>query len=151
MRTLDIPALAEDGEPARAALIALAGGAYAIVQVTGVKSGLIVEAEVIGDEGRLLAREDRGTLTLERFEDSPHYAGYRQLGQAVTETVAAPADFSPFIAIAEEMDANQCLAPARLLELGQQARNNCGDKNPEVARRWLSLADQIARREFMGV
>ncbi len=55
-----------------------------------------------------------------------------------------------FIAIAEEMDANQCLAPARLLELGQQARKNCGDQNPDIARRWLSLADQIARRQFMG-
>lgn len=128
VRTIDIPALYEEGEPARAALIALEGGGYAIIQVTGRKSALVVEAEVIGDHGRLIAREDRGTLSFERFAPSGTYAGYRELGDAVVETLPTPAGFSPFVAIAAE---------AAALARGEVRRPTCGGAEALAVQRVL--------------
>ncbi len=113
LRVLPIPDLEQEGEPARVALLGLASGAYAIVQVCGRKARLIVEAEAIGDGGRLFVREDRGTITTERFGTHPSYAGYLQLGEAQIETVAAPETFSPFVAIAEEIAALAADSTAR--------------------------------------
>jgi predicted dehydrogenase len=98
---LPVPALREEGEPAVAALLNYRSGASGIVQVTGLKHQLVVEAEVFGDDGRLLAREDVNTVSIEKFETSRRYQGYRQLAAARVEHVEEPVDFSPFIAMAE--------------------------------------------------
>jgi predicted dehydrogenase len=98
---LSLPALAEAGEPAVAALLRYRSGAGGLVQVTGMKAQLIVEAEILGDGGRLRVREDTSAIAIERFAPSLHYAGYRELGAPATETLASPADFSPFVAMAD--------------------------------------------------
>jgi predicted dehydrogenase len=98
---LELPALAEGGEPAVTAVLRHRSGAAGIVQVTGLKPQLVVEAEVLGDDGRLWAREDEGRIVIERFTASPHYAGYRQLAGRSEETVESLATFSPFVAMAE--------------------------------------------------
>jgi predicted dehydrogenase len=103
LRGLDIAALAEEDEPARAALLDFAGGWYGILQVTGRKANLVVEAEIIGEDGRMLARESTGEIVFQRFADSADYQGYRQLAGARTEAVGSLADHSPFVAIAEEI------------------------------------------------
>ncbi|MGP0091099.1 MAG: Gfo/Idh/MocA family protein [Xanthobacteraceae bacterium] len=97
---LPLPALEEACEPAVAALLRYGSGAGGIIQVTGFKAQLIVEAEVIGDEGRLWVREDRSRITIERFVPSANFVGYRQLGTAEEDTIDSPADFSAFIAMA---------------------------------------------------
>jgi len=105
VRVLELPALAETGEPAVSALVRYQSGASGLIQVTGFKSRLIVEVEVIGDDGRVLAREDRGTITIETFRDSPFFCGYRQLADARVETLRSATDFSAFVAMAEEIHA----------------------------------------------
>ncbi len=105
LKALPLPSLAEDGEPAVAALIGLEGGAYAIVQVTGRRSELVVEAEAFGSEGRLFVREDESSVRLERFAASPRYADYRQLGAAEMSEVGGFDSESPFVAIAREVAA----------------------------------------------
>lgn len=96
-----LPALAEAGEPAVAALLRYCSGAGGIVQVTGMKAQLIIEAEIVGDDGRLRAREDAGTIAIERFAPSQRYEGYRELGSSKIETPQSATDFSPFVAMAE--------------------------------------------------
>src|SRR5262249_40627202 len=81
----------------------LQGGAYGIFQVTGWKANYLVEAEVLGDEGCIIVREDLDTITFERFEKSSRYAGYRELGAAAVERIATGPTFSPFAAIADEI------------------------------------------------
>ena len=103
LKSLDIAALHQDGESARAALLQFASGAYGIVQVTGTHENLMVEAEVIGDSGRIWAREDVGEIRIESFAPSPFYQGYRQLADATVETHATLTDASPFVAIAAEI------------------------------------------------
>ena len=103
MKALPIPALDEGGEPAVSALLNFRAGALGILQVTGPKSGLIVEAEAIGDAGRLMLREDTASITLEPFAPSGRYAGYRELTAGSREQIANGDDFSPFVAIAREL------------------------------------------------
>ncbi|GEM_PF-1653562 len=95
-----LPGLEETGEPAVAALLRYVSGAAGIIQVTGLSRQLMVEAEAIGDIGRLYAREDHGTVTIECFEPSQAYAGYRQLGAPRVEQTN-DTTFSAFVAMAE--------------------------------------------------
>jgi hypothetical protein len=53
-----------------------------------------------------------------------------------------------FISIAEELDAAQTISPDRLSALQRQTAEH--RTTGEVGRRWLSLEDQITRRQFMG-
>ena len=102
---LAVPELDEEAEPAVAALLAFRGGGYGIVQVAGLRGALVVEAEVIGDRGRIAVREDQGTIAVERFAPSAAYAGYEQLGAAVVERAATLDEASPFAAVAHEIAA----------------------------------------------
>jgi predicted dehydrogenase len=98
-----LPELAQEGEPGVAAMIRLDSGAYGIFQVTGRKTNYLVEGEVVGDDGRIVVREDRGTVVIERFEPSARYAGYREPGPAQTEQLGLPEESSPFVAVADEI------------------------------------------------
>jgi len=90
----------QEGEGASAAFFGFKSGAYGIFQVTGWKANCIVEAEIIGDEGRILVRKDNGLITVESFERSSKYYGYRELRRSVEERVENAPAFSPFVAIA---------------------------------------------------
>lgn len=98
-----VPALDESGEPAIGALLTFESGALGILQTTGLKSGLIVEAEAIGDAGRLMLREDTASIVLEPLAPSSRYVGYRELGAGSREQIESGTDFSPFVAIAREL------------------------------------------------
>jgi hypothetical protein len=79
------------------------------------------------------------TLTWERFvaEDAAPRLG----GQAAAER---------FIALAERLDAHQTLPGDELARMLDEARDSATQGKGEVARRWLTLEDQIARRLYMG-
>lgn len=53
-----------------------------------------------------------------------------------------------FVSIAEELDTQQVMDPARLSAL--QSRASAHRSAGDAGRRWLSLEDQVARRIFMG-
>jgi predicted dehydrogenase len=99
-----VSALAEDGEPAAVIAIDFASGAYGIVQPTGMRAQLLIEAEIVGNDGRLRAAEHDGRIALERFAPSRRFAGYRELANAEIEEAGTFADFSPFAAIAGAID-----------------------------------------------
>ncbi len=95
-----LPELEERGEPAIVSLLHHCSGVSGIVQVTGTSKQFFAEAEIIGDDGRLFAREDKGLIVLECFEESRIYKGYRQLGVAREERTES-ANFSTFLAMAD--------------------------------------------------
>lgn len=98
-----VPSLREDDEPAVAAMLRFASGAVGLLQPTGFRRQLVVEADLFGDDGRLSVREDRGEIVAERFADSRQYDGYRQLVPALRETAAGFTEMSPFVAIAGDI------------------------------------------------
>jgi predicted dehydrogenase len=100
---MPIPRLFEEQEPAVAAMFGFAGGGYGIFEVTGWKANYLIEAEILGDEGRIVVREDRGTITREGFVPSTRYDGYREPGEVLVERVDTPDGFSPFVKIAGEL------------------------------------------------
>ena len=135
---LELPALVEGGEPAVAAVLRHRSGAAGMIEVTGLKPQLVVEAEVIGDDGRLWAREDQGRIVIEPFAASPRYAGYRQLDGRRVETVESLDTFSPFVAMAEnaadalirgtplECDGSHAVEVQRILEIMADAARRPG-------------------------
>ncbi|MFN0042026.1 MAG: Gfo/Idh/MocA family protein [Alphaproteobacteria bacterium] len=122
VRGLRIPALEEGGEPAAAALMALHFGAYAILNVTGYRADLAIEAEAFGTEGRMAVRENGGEIRIERFAPSAQYCDYRELGAARVERASGFAEMSPFEAIAHEI-AELCANPT--LKPSCDARDAC--------------------------
>ncbi len=103
-----------------------------------------------GEPSPYFATTELSYLAFARFSFDPDLTWEQFMETDVAPLLGGKAKADEFIAIAEEMDANQCLPIGRLAELGQRARKNCMDTDRQVARRWLSLADQIARREYMG-
>ena len=55
-----------------------------------------------------------------------------------------------FVAVAEEIDANQRMPAERLEGLASETRRLAADSTGAAARRWTSLSDQISRRAYMG-
>jgi len=102
---LDVAALEEGAEPARAALFAFTSGAVGHLQVTGPKENLIVEAEAIGSLGRLRLSEADNLVRRETFTASPRYSGYRELEEVDAGAPDNDLSTSPFVAIAEELKA----------------------------------------------
>jgi predicted dehydrogenase len=101
--SLALPQLQETGEPAAAAMFAFPSGAYGILQVTGFRAQLVIEAEAIGRRGRLTVREDSSRLTIERFGKHPEYEGYERLMAAGEGRFVSLAQISVFVAAAAEL------------------------------------------------
>lgn len=103
MRGLPVPALTQHGEPAVSGLFLYSSGASGILQVTSRRNDLVVEAEAIGTEGRLICREGTGSISTEMFAESARFSGYRELSLPAVETIETPSTHSPFIVIAREI------------------------------------------------
>ncbi len=103
VESIEIDALREDDEAAIAAVFVFKSGAVGILQPTGFRSQLVVEADIFGDEGRLRAREDSNKIELEKFHPSPSYKNYRQLAPLRDEEHAGFEDASPFVSIASDI------------------------------------------------
>jgi predicted dehydrogenase len=117
---MTIPALQEGGEDAVAALLAYDDGAYGIVQVTGKRTQLVVEAEVLGDLGRISVREDLDCIIQERFCDKIGVAGYKELVPGDKTQHQVSGDHSAFVAAAREL--------AELVR-GERVKASCGAKD----------------------
>ena len=118
-----MPLLDADDEPAVAAILSFANGAIGTVVPVGTRDKLIIRAEIIGSEGRLIVDEPRGTLALERFTDSTRYAGYRELTPDRRLKRQTLSEMSPFVSVARDIangvapacSADDALAGMRIL------------------------------------
>ena len=55
-----------------------------------------------------------------------------------------------FLALTAEIDANRALPVARLAAIRDEAAAHARATTGEASRRWMSVADQVARRHYMG-
>ena len=103
MQAMPVPKLEQSGEPAVSAMLLFENGASGHLQISGMRENLLVEAEAIGTEGRLICREGPGIITAEAYAESTRYDGYRELGEPTQEAIEVPPSHSPFVAIAREI------------------------------------------------
>jgi len=89
-------------------------------------------------------------LAFARFGWQPDLSWETFVTEDVAPLLGGPEAADLFIEIAEEVDANQKLSVDRLEDLQQQTMQQFANNIGDVARRWLSLGEQIARRIYMG-
>ena len=129
--------LTEDNEPAFSFLIRFKEGGYGIVQTTGLKQNLVVEAEVIGSTGRIMAKESDGSLVIEEFVPSKSYADYRELLEKGRQTIDNADMVSPFVEIAREVAE---------LAIGKKTEPTCSGRQALESIRVLAAAPELAAR-----
>jgi predicted dehydrogenase len=95
-----LPELEEAGEPAANVLFRFPSGASGILVTMGRKDVLVFEAEIVGEDGRLVVSGNGARATLTRFEPSAEFLGYRLPGTP-TE-IATRGARSPFVSLAME-------------------------------------------------
>lgn len=105
---------------------------------------------VWGEPSPYHATVELSYLAFSRFSYAPALTWEEFLEEDVAPLLGGREAAEQFVAIAEELDANQSLPTNRLAELASTARDYGEGSGGEAARRWLSLADQIARRHYMG-
>ena len=125
-----------------------------------------LNARVFGDMARVCHRTGMNGLTIwgepspyhatvelsylafARFSWNPQFSFEDFVAEEAAPRLGGLEAAQDFISIAEELDASQTLDPARLETLLRRAAAHRA--TGETGRRWLSLEDQIARRQFMG-
>ena len=98
---MPLPALAETGEPAADALFRFESGAVGSLLTMGKRDVLIFEADVVGEQGRLMVTDNGDHVVVTLFETSPSFVGYRVPGVERTIAAGDPAQ-SPFVALIKE-------------------------------------------------
>jgi hypothetical protein len=105
---------------------------------------------VWGEASAYHATVEFSYLAFARFTFEPTLTWERFLDEEIAPRLGGREAAERFVAIAEEIDANQTLPAARLAELRAAALKASAGGEGEVGRRWLTLGEQIARREYMG-
>lgn len=104
-----------------------------------------------GEPSAYHASVELSYLAFARFSYEPTLTWESFLDGDVAPLLGGRALADWFVAIAEEVDANQTLPVMRLAALRAEALDHSGNNAGDAARRWLTLGEQIARREYMGV
>jgi hypothetical protein len=104
---------------------------------------------VWGEPSAYHATVELSYLAFARFSYDAKLTWERFLDDDLAPLLGGHAAVDRFVAIAEEIDANQRLPVARLAELRAEALSHYTKNAGEIARRWLTLGEQIARREYM--
>ncbi len=105
---------------------------------------------VWGEPSAYHASVELSYLAFARFSYEPTLTWEQFLDEDVAPLLGGRAAADRFVAIAEEIDAHQTLPVKRLTALRAEALRHSGNNDGEIARRWLTLGEQIARREYMG-
>jgi hypothetical protein len=105
---------------------------------------------VWGEPSPYHATVELSYLAFARFGWNPTLTWERFMEEDVAPRLGGAEAADRFIAIAEEIDTNQRLPLTRLSALRAEAARHAAELTGEPAGRWLTLTDQIARREFMG-
>lgn len=100
---MDVPALAEDDEPTRSALLLFQSGASGVIEVTGLRAQLVVRASAFGDAGIFDADEQSGQIAFTPFVASSRYAGYTEPGLCSIERVVTFGEMSPFTEVVRDV------------------------------------------------
>ncbi len=116
-----------------------------VVHATGMK-GLTVW----GEPSSYIATAELSYLAFARFTWEPTLTWERFLDEDLAPRLGGREAADRFVEIAEELDQNQRLPVGRLAELRREALAASAGGEGEAGRRWLTLAEQIARREYMG-
>jgi len=98
---LEIPALAQGGEPAIDFLCCFPSGVVGRVLNHGLAQVMIFEADAVGTKGRLSANRNGERLECTSFVPSPKYLGYI-VGEESCCVYSTPQDESTFTAVARE-------------------------------------------------
>lgn len=105
---------------------------------------------VWGEPSPFHATVELSYLAFARFSYDTGLTWERFVDEDVAPLLGGRAVAARFIALAEELDGNRSLPAERLARLRREARDHGGTGTGEAARRWMTLEDQIARRQFMG-
>ena len=103
---------------------------------------------VWGEPSPYHATVELSYLAFARFSWDPDLTWDRFLAEDAGPLLGGADAAAEFVAVAEELDANQELPLDRLESLASITREHRADD--ETGRRWLSLEDAIARRRYMG-
>jgi hypothetical protein len=104
---------------------------------------------VWGEPSPYHATVELSYLAFARFTWDPGLTWERFLAEEAAPRLGGAEAAARFVAIASEIDANRRLPQERLAALRAEALAGAAEPG-EPGRRWLSLADQIARRHYMG-
>ncbi len=105
---------------------------------------------VWGEPSPYFATVELSYLAFARFSYEPTLTWERFIDEDVAPLLGGRDAADLFIATAGEVDAHQTLAPERLEVLRRQVRDAGDAVSGEAARRWLTLEERIAKRQFMG-
>ena len=104
---------------------------------------------VWGEPSDYFATTELSYLAFARFSWDPALDWERFMERDVAPLFGGLKNAEDFIDISRQLDQSQILGSARLRALQARVLKHCADPDPEISRRWISLADQIARRIHM--
>ena len=105
---------------------------------------------VWGEASAYHATVELSYIAFARFTWDPTLTWERFMAEEMAPRLGGPEAAERFVAIAEEIDQNQRLPHERLAALRTEALSHAADAGSEAGRRWLTLGEQILRREYMG-
>lgn len=104
---------------------------------------------VWGEPSPYFATVELSYLAFARFAWEPSLSWERFMDEEAAPRLGGAEAAARFLAIAGEIDANAALPADRLAALAAEAGGMAAEGG-EAGRRWLTLADTIARRRYMG-
>jgi hypothetical protein len=105
---------------------------------------------VWGEPSAYHATAELSYLAFARFAWEPTLTWERFLAEDLAPRLGGRDAAERFVQIAEEIDRNRRLPVERLAGLRREALSASAGGESGAGRRWLTLAEQIARREYMG-
>jgi hypothetical protein len=103
---------------------------------------------VWGEASPYASNVELSYLAFARFTWDPTLTWERFLSEDIAPLLGGLDAANRFLAVTAEIDRNLVLDGARLRALQAEAMDGTRHRDDEVARRWLWLADRIARRRF---
>jgi hypothetical protein len=105
---------------------------------------------VWGEPSDYFATVELSYLAFARFTWDPGLTWEDFIARDVAPRLGGAEAAERFVALAEELDGSAALPVERLAAMHRQALAAATAQEGQVARRWLTLTDQIGRRLHMG-